>query len=184
MQKGNARGSGYDREKNDWYRESRRAVDALLDVEKFSGTICDPACGSGNIPVACKHRGYETFGSDVIDRGYLDYGPGDFLTSDRTFDNFLSNPPFGIAVDFVLHALTLASDKVVILQRTAWLEGDRRYQRLFSLGHLARVWQFRSRISMPPGNSDMEAKGGSVSFAWFVFSRQHQGTSFEGGWLP
>lgn len=180
---GNARSSGYERQTQDWYRESRRAVDALLDVEKFSGTICDPACGSGNIPGACKYRGYETFGSDIIDRGYLDYGPGDFLTSERPFDNFLSNPPFGIAVDFVLHALSLASNKVAILQRTSWLEGEKRYQQLFSRNQLAHVWQFRSRISMPPGDSDAEAKGGSVAFAWFVFCRDHNGPPTL-GWLP
>jgi hypothetical protein len=47
--KGNARGSGYVRASDDFYREPRWAVDALLDVERFDGIVWDPACGSGNI---------------------------------------------------------------------------------------------------------------------------------------
>ena len=41
---------------------------------------------------------------------------------------------------------------------------------------LARVHVFSYRISMPPGGvPDIEAKGGSVAFAWFVWEHGHRG---------
>jgi len=186
--KGNARSSGYERQAQDWYREPRRAIDALLDVENFECGIWDPACGAGNIVQAALDRKIPAIGYDIVDRGFPGTHVYDFLglCSDggaETNMAIVTNPPFNLAVEFALHALTLTREKVCILQRTTWLEGERRYRTLFSKGHLMRVWQFRSRISMPPGDSDAEPKGGSVSFAWFVFSRAHNG-SFTGGWLP
>lgn len=181
--RGNARSSGYEREKNDWYVEPRRAIDELLDVEKFGKHILDPACGGGNIPEACKARGYRTsLGTDIADRGYGKQS--DFLTGWTEWrHDIIMNPPYSLATDFALHALDIGAQKIAILQRTAWLEGESRYKRLFSLNKLARIWQFRSRISMPPGGQNIEAKNGSVAFAWFVFERNHNGPPTL-GWLP
>jgi hypothetical protein len=182
--RGNPRSSGYDRHTDDWYVEPARAICALLDVETFSGAIWDPACGGGNIPEACKARGYQTFATDLVDRGYGEGGV-DFLATDwqNAPPNVVSNPPFGIAVQFVRRALTFATGKVCVLQRTTWLEGERRYQELFARGTLARLWQFRSRISMPPGDAAVKAQGGAVAFAWYVFQRDHRGAPTI-GWLP
>ena len=186
--KGHARSSGYDRAANDWYVEPAHAVDALLDVEAFDGEVWDPACGSGNIPTTCGARGIRAVGSDIADRGYGVTG-SDFLSLDfRTSfmpaaHHIITNPPFSLAMEFALRGLRCVPGKVCILQRTVWLEGERRHRELFSKGHLARVWQFRKRISMPPGGADVPAQGGSVAFAWFVFCHDHQGP-WAGGWLP
>lgn len=183
---GNARSSGYEQQAQNWYKEPRRAVNALLDAELFSGVIYDPACGSGNISNACKDYGLPFVGSDIVDRGWPTTIVQDFLAPLSfvpAFDNIICNPPFDLAVEFTLRALELTLGKVAILQRTSWLEGERRYQKLFRLNHLSRVWQFRSRISMPPGDSDVEAKGGSVSFAWYVFEASYAGEPVL-GWVP
>ena len=182
--KGNARSSGYERATSDWYIEPRRSVDALLDVENFTGVILDPACGSGNIPDACSARGLIAMGSDIVDRGWPGTRISDFAFAPLAeCDSIITNPPFNLAVTFALNALDVVRDRVAILQRTTWLEGQERHKQIFSRGHLMRVWQFSSRISMPPGESDAEAKGGSVAFAWFVFSRSHKGPAAL-GWLP
>lgn len=182
--KGNARGSGYDRAAADWYQEPKRAIDELLDVETFDGMIWDPACGGGNIPKACAARGIHSVASDIADRGYgkpgVDFLRGGFLPGAR---HIITNPPFNLGVQFTLHALSLVYGKVAILQRTAWLEGENRYHLLFAHGKLARVWQFRRRISMPPGGRDIPAKNGSTSYAWFVFDPSHVGDPAL-GWLP
>jgi hypothetical protein len=180
---GNPRGSGYERAADDWYREPRWAIDALLGVETFDGVVWDPACGLGNIPDACRARGYTAVGTDVVQRGAADMVL-DFLgTVAQAADNIVTNPPFGISQQFALKALGLVTGKVCILQHTTWLEGQSRYEALWSKGHLARVWQFSRRVSMPPGGSDVPARGGSKAFAWFVFDPSHKGP-FTGGWLP
>lgn len=183
MTKGNPRSSGYEIQPDQWYREPRRAVDALLDAEPFDGIVYDPACGGGNIPDACRARGIPFIGSDIVDRGWPGTIVMDFLGSRVPHDNIVTNPPFNLAVEFALHALGITLGKICILQRTSWLEGERRYQQLFRLNHLMRIWQFRSRLSMPPGGSGIEAKGGSVAYAWFVFRRNHGGPATL-GWLP
>lgn len=184
-EKGNGRSSGYARASNDYYCEPRRAIDALLDAEPFVGKVWDPACGGGNIPDACNARGIKAVGSDIVDRA-PGFGNYDFLGRIGVFrmpDNIIANPPFNLAVEFTLRALRLASRKVAILQRTTWVEGERRYQSLFLPHPPARIWQFRSRISMPPGGSGAVARGGSVAFAWYVWSRDHVGPPVF-GWLP
>lgn len=164
---GNPRGSGYDRAAHDWYREPKEAIDMLLDVESFHGTIHDPACGSGTIPKACEERGHYVVGSDLIDRGYGKTGI-DFLKTGTVNDNIVTNPPYNLARDFIEHGLRLARRKVAVLVRLAFLEGQRRGV-LFDDSPFARVWVFRNRISMPPGESDVEAKNGSVAFCWCVW---------------
>lgn len=99
--KGNARSSGYDRVEVDWYVEPRRAIDELLDVERFDGWIWDPACGGGNIVKACLDRGLNAYGSDIVHRGCG--GQVDFLsipTDEKRFANIITNPPFKHGVTF------------------------------------------------------------------------------------
>ncbi len=184
--KGNSRNSGYERVGADWYVEPRRAIDELLDVEDFQSGIWDPACGSGNIVQAALDRKIPSVGYDIADRGFPGTRVHDFLKlGDYGETNMavVTNPPFAKAMEFALHGLELTKEKVCILQRTTWLEGEGRYQKLFSKGHLMRIWQFRSRISMPPGGIEVPAENGSVSFAWYVFSRAHSGFPTL-GWLP
>ncbi len=183
--KGNARGSGYARKTHDYYCEPAWSVDALLDVETFTGYTHDPACGSGNIPECFKARGLDAGGSDIVDRGYgaqKDFLDPMWLHVDKTIANIVCNPPFGDATDFLLKSLQVATDKVCILQRLAWLEGKAR-RKIFEATPLARVWVFSSRVSMPPGGSEQPAKGGSTAYAWFVWQHGHRGPPTL-GWLP
>jgi hypothetical protein len=48
-------------------------------------------------------------------------------------------------------------------------------QLMFRETPLARVWVSRRRVSMPPGGTDIEAKGGSIAYAWFVWDHRHTG---------
>lgn len=183
--RGNSRNSGYDRVEDDWYAELPSAVEALLSAETFEGPIWDPACGGGNIPKTCATRGYASYGTDIAYRGFGPTQSVDFLSTlcRDNVGSIICNPPFRPSVDFVLRGLECATDKVAILQRTAWLEGDDRWKRLFSLNRLMRVHQFRDRISIPPGGRpDITASGGSIPFAWFVFSRKHNGPPIL-GWI-
>ena len=179
--KGNPRSSGYVKTEHEWYEEPRACVDALLDAEKFTGQILDPACGGGNIPKACRARGYDAAGSDIMDRGYGTPGR-DFLKQDWLDDNILTNPPFSLAEQFVRHGLKCASRKVAIIQRLAFLESKGR-KLMFESTPFARVWVCSSRVSMPPGGTDIPAKNGSMAYAWFVWEHGHTGAATI-GFLP
>ena len=175
--------SGYNRAVHDWYQEGPEIVDALLDVEEqfggFPGRCWDPAAGGGNIPERMKARGMEAFGSDIARR---DYGIGglDFLTvPTHPVSCIVSNPPFKLLKPWTFKALASTSFKVALLARWSWYESVGRDD-LFGRGThyptpLARVWMSAKRVSMPPGGFNLEAKGGKVPYAWFVFVHGHQG---------
>jgi hypothetical protein len=161
------RASGYARAANDFYTEPSWIVEALLGVEEFPGVTHDPACGIGTIPKAFHAKGLECGGSDIVDRGFG--AVEDFFSAYLGFDNIVSNPPFSETERFVHHALHRSRRKVVILARLAFLEGVKRRDGFFRTAPLARVWVSSRRVSMPPGGTDIPARGGSIPFAWFVF---------------
>ena len=175
--KGNARSSGYDRQAENWYQESAGCVDAVIAAEGFDGLVYDPAAGEGNIPRRCAAAGINCIGSDVIDRG-AGFPVLDFLAMlDGAADGYscevshvLCNPPFDVSQQFVERALDLVPGKVVVLQRLAWLEGQKR-RLFFERTRLSHVWVHSSRISMPPGGQGIVATGGAVAYAWYVWRR-------------
>ena len=175
------RASGYDRVASDWYVEPAWTVNALLDVESFTGKSWDPSCGGGNIPRVMQARGLYCVGSDIADRGF---GTTDlsFFDAEWIVNNIVTNPPYGIIESYIERALRLTTHKVAILARLAFLEGIKR-RAFFKSTPLARVWVSSRRISMPPGGTDIEAKGGAIAYAWFVWEHGHAGRP-EVDWLP
>jgi hypothetical protein len=179
------RASGYVRNAHDFYQEDRRTVECLLEVEQFSGSVWDPSCGEGNIPQTLIEHGYQTVGTDLVDRGY---GPMlrcmDFLlyNGDPLAPNAVLNPPYDKSLQFALHALKIIPGKIAILEKTTWLEGVKRHKMLWSRGHLVRMWQFRDRIRVPPGGVEMPGNHPSTAYCWYVFDRSHTGP-FTGGWI-
>lgn len=194
--RGNPRASGYERADADWYREPGWLVDALLDAEPIVGAVHDPACGGGTIPSRCLARGIPATGADMHDRGYGLPG-SDFLAVDASlapFDNIIVNPPFSLAQEFVEQALKLASRKVIIIQRLAFAEGQKR-RRMFEATPLKKIWISSKRACMPPGAGftdgqrdqwgalkTQDGRGGAIAYAWFVWERGYIGRP-EVGWL-
>jgi hypothetical protein len=172
------------RHPEDYYRTPRRAVDALLAVERFDGPVWEPACGDGAISEILLETGHQVVSTDLIDRGYGQHGVN-FLQSAVRNDvkHVITNPPFRLAQAFVEHALELVDGKVVMLMRTLFLEGGRRKE-FFARTPLARVWVFSSRINVARGGDPRYADGlgGMVSFSWFVWEHGHVGSATLGPW--
>lgn len=174
------RASGYERVDNDWYTEPRWLVDALLDVEPLAGVSWDPSCGGGNIPKAVRARDRACWGSDIADRGFGTTGL-DFFEAQATADNIITNPPYRTIEPYIRRALDKTTGKVCVLARLAFLEGMKRRE-MFRTTPLARVWVSSRRASMPPGGSNVEAKGGAIAYGWFVFEHGHVGAPSV-GWV-
>jgi hypothetical protein len=182
------------RAQHDWYVDQPEATEALLRVERFSGTSWDPACGMGNVPMTMQAACLRVVGTDLIDRGYRQYGeklpPLDFLSCSSVpvwlpraaagVANIVSNPPYKAPIlrAFVDRALGIASHKVAFLLPLTFLEGQRKASWLRSTP-LARVHVFTWRLSMPPGElllrGEVEPEGGLKCFAWFVWEHGWQG---------
>lgn len=171
------------RERDDFYPTPAYGIEALLCVEKFEGTIWEPACGDGAISRVLETHGHTVYSSDLIDRGYGDTNRDFLLDFHTTADNIITNPPFKLAEEFVAHALARTSRKVALLCRLAWLEGAGR-RKMFISTPIARVWVFSSRLQIGRGGTDFgKGGGGMIAFAWFVFDHAHEGPPTL-GWLP
>lgn len=174
-------GSTDGRNWHDFYPTPRSATEALLRVEKFDGEIWECACGDGSISKVLTEHGYTVKSSDLVNRGFGEY-PVDFLLMPRenVTDNIVTNPPYGLAEEFVRTALEASRRKVAMLFKLAFLEGEKR-KRMFETTPLARVHVFSKRIMMT--RCGEEARGsGMIAFAWFVWEHGYQGRATV-GWV-
>lgn len=171
------------RERDDFYPTPSCATRALLEVERFEGSIWEPACGDGAISRVLQAAGYGVFSSDLIDRGFGVPSRDFLLDYETSADNIITNPPFKLAEEFVEHALRRSRRKVAMLCRLAWLEGKAR-RRLFTETPIARVWVFSGRVPMLRGGDEtLKGGGGMIAFAWYVWDHAHIGAPTL-GWLP
>lgn len=181
-----ARGNRVDHEKQEkdhFYETPAEAVQALLKVEKFSGLCWEPACGRGAISRVLEASGLNVMSSDLVNRGYGQSGVDFLMEYKQRAANIITNPPYKLAEEFTRRAIALADEKVAMLVRLAWLEGQER-RKMFDQFPPARVWVFSKRITMwkdgekPEGSAD----SGSVAYCWIVWQNPHS-TRTQLGWI-
>lgn len=83
----------YRRVPYDFYPTPPEGTRALLSVERFAGSIWEPACGNGAISKVLLAAGYNVVSTDLIHRGF---GTGgiNFLTQTSTRGrNIITNRP-------------------------------------------------------------------------------------------
>jgi len=144
----------FEREKHDHYVEPAWVVDLLIDAERFSGQLWDPACGFGTIPKRFKAIGHPITSTDIVDRGY-GLGGQNFLAMSPKLvskvDCIITNPPFKYTEAFIRQALKFTTDRVAVLVPLKWLASQTRYNLFSEIGAPARVYVLSNRASMPPG---------------------------------
>jgi hypothetical protein len=152
----------------DFYPTPEWGTRALLRHVQFDGPILEPCCGDGAMAEVLKETGQPVTGSDIVDRGYGSVQ--DFLDIREPHANIVTNPPFNVAESLLEHALSLASQKVCFLLRTAFLESRRRYSAFYKTTPPTKVLVFAERLSMYPKGHDVNG-GGTTSYAWFVWDK-------------
>ena len=170
------------RDEYDWYIEPKICSEALFIVEKFDGTIWDPACGSGRIVTSAINSGYDAIGTDLNPKAESDHQPYNFLTDYIPVEkhNIVSNPPFGIAEEFVRKAIeeVRVSGKVAMILPLVWMAGFSTKRSWLPVSPLRRVYPISPRPSMPPAAvilSGEKPGNGTKDFAWFVWEKGYKG---------
>lgn len=170
------------REKDDYYPTWPAATEALLTVETFDGPIWEPACGEGDMSRVLEAAGYSVISTDLVDRGYGEPRRDFLMEWEGVAPNVVTNPPFGLAKEFVAKALSLTTGKVAMFLRLAFLEGVDRGA-WFPGTPLARVYIMSRRVPMQRGRlSEIGDGHGVIAFAWFVWDHSHSGAPSL-GWL-
>ena len=152
------------------------ATEGLLARVKFSNPVWEPAAGDGAMADVLVKRGYAVLASDLRDRGNPSVQSGvDFLTVPKvTVGSVVTNPPFSLAEEFISKALACAEQRVAMLLRLAFLEGQRR-RTLWESTPLEQVLVFSKRVSFRRGLDVNEIGNGKIAFAWFVWTRGFKG---------
>lgn len=164
------------RQKDDFYETPPEATVELLKREKFDGVIWEPAVGAGAISKIFAQHGYFVVGSDLrTDNIYGDYPGRDFLTTSfpgqcPSPGSIVTNPPFKLALQFILRALSEPSvKKVAMFARIQLLESKERYLELWSKYPPVRVYIFSQRVTC-------HKEGVSImAFCWYIWEKGYTG---------
>lgn len=153
---------------------ARAGAEIICGVDPYaqhgSARMCwEPACGEGHMAHALDDY-FDVFASDVFAYGFG--AVADFL--DPMWDRgvryawIITNPPFATAADFAELALQRAKRGVGLLVRTAWLEGGKRYERIFSKQPPTIVAQSAERVPMTKGRWDPGATT-ATAYCWVIW---------------
>lgn len=153
----------------DFFPTPSWATHALIDNERLSGDTWECACGDGSMSKVLLEGSDRVISSDLYDRGYGEPSH-DFLTTQRTATNIVTNPPYNAAEGFVRVGLQQAQKKFALLLRLAFLEGKNRQQTIFTEAPPSRVWVFSERITFYPSGAERKGSG-TTAYAWFVWDK-------------
>lgn len=159
----------------DYYGTDPRATRALLGVEKFNNNVWEPTSGHKLIVRELKAENYTVKASDIFD-----YGNGaeiiDFLDYKGTFEgDIVMNPPYYDAEEFVSKAISVVKDgaKVAAFLRLLFLEGQGRYERLFSKHPPKKIYVFSKRQVC--SKVDDFTEGSAVAYCWIIWEKGFSG---------
>jgi len=161
------RDSGYERAVLDRYETPEWVTQALLPHLIAVDEVWEPACGSGRMAWVLRTHGLKVRSTD-IETGT------DFLVETLRVPAIVTNPPYGLAEQFIQHALRLTCAQkglVGMLLRTDYDHAKTRRHLFGDCPTFAKKVVLTRRIRW------FEDSTGNPSFnhAWFVWDWQHQG---------
>lgn len=165
-----------ERSKLDYYGTDPRSTKALLKVETFQHEIWEPCAGHHLMVDVLRGAGYHVLATDIAEYDGVQHAKMDFLNIEGEWDgDIITNPPYGLSTDFAVKALELVKPgaKVAMFLRTLFLEGNKRYEKLFKENPPRYVYVFTNRQVSDKG--DDFNKGSAVSYSWFVWIKGYKG---------
>ena len=138
--------------------------------------IWEPACADGQMVQPLREFGYNVMGTDLRPDVKGGAGGVDFLepTSayhSQVYDGVFTNPPFGIAEQFIRRALEEAPVAVMLLKAQYWNTKGRKklFRETKPLMELNLTWR-PAFLAEERGNSPL------MDCMWVVWQRGHQGS--------
>jgi hypothetical protein len=168
------------RAKLDFYPTPPEATRALLSVERFEGSVWEPACGNGAMSRELTAGGHFVVSTDLIDRGFGE-SRVDFLqqTAPRG-RHIVTNPPYGrgLADSFIRRALQLTrptGGHVAMLLNLSSLCHPLRHSK-FIRTPPAAIYGFDELVFFPDGiRNEGILRTATERFCWVVWKQGHHG---------
>ena len=167
------------RNTKDFYQTPYKMTEALMDLKLFprNYSVLEPACGKyAIVDIISKHF-------DLIqyyDLYPMDHGvPKDFFAETRLFDCVITNPPFKLANEFIIHAKKVAVKQIAMLLPLNYLQGQKRYDGMFNNDNefpLSAVHIFtRMPMLKQTVREDGKYQTGMSAYAWYIWDVKHIG---------
>lgn len=182
-----------EREEKDYYATPTDEVLNILKELEFDFTnqsILEPCIGGGHmadgINIYLFHQEQKPsilIGTDVQDRGYDNpdwtcyYGDEyDFLKDGypvEQADVIIMNPPYSTLEPFLIRALEIAQDKLIVLCRMQVLEGEGRYEKIFINNPPSDIYQYVDRIQCWK-NGEKPTGSSAQGYCWVIWDKNDQ----------
>lgn len=143
----------------------------MYEHANIRGLIWEPTCNRGYMVRPLREQYPNVLATDIHDYGWEGQDRVcDFLFEPKPegLEWVVFNPPFRLAAEFILHALSMKPIGVIAIVRTSFLEGGERYRTLFERTPPSIVAQFVERVPMVKGRHDPEAST-ATSYACLVW---------------
>jgi hypothetical protein len=188
------------RHKSDYYQTPSSLVKQLLEIEHFDKNkmIREPACGDGsivkelwkhnfNVNYSDKYQ-YDFIKDNLIDDEIEDDFVFDFLNDNQSCDYIITNPPFSLALEFILHAKTICQNKFAMLLPLSYLHGVERYNTIYqdhrSNFPLKCIYVFtRYPMLSETVREDGKYKTGMMVLMWAVWDKNYEGKEPTIRWI-
>ena len=191
-----------EREEKDYYSTPTDEVYNILNELDYDFTdriILEPCVGGGHMA-----KGIEKYleanaqtpcalvASDVQNRGFTSdtwqcfYGDEyDFLKDGYPIDAadiVIMNPPYSILEPFLIRALEIAKEKLIVLCRMQVLEGEGRYEKIFINNPPTEIYQYVDRIQCWKNGEKPEGSS-AQGYCWVVWDKTVESKAPTLHWL-
>lgn len=169
----------HDRQELDYYETDSIAIDRLSKVYEIPKNIVEISAGNGSLSERLKELGHNVVSWDIIQRDYPLDKVHDFLDIKELPIGYsiLTNPPFALSLEFVLHSLDLLEDgqKAIFFLKIQFLESRKRYDKLFSKYPPKYVYVCTERIVCGMNGKFTDDNGKKISsavcYSFFVWEK-------------
>ena len=160
------RESGYARKERDAYETPEWVTQALLPHLPTRLRIWEPAAGAGKMLRVLRAAGHAVVGTDIAEGV-------DFLTTadPPPIDAIITNPPYGLAQEFIERALACPS-LVAMLLRTDYDHAKTRHHLFGKCPTFAKKLVLTRRIVW----FESEKAAPSFNHAWYIWDQSHTGS--------
>jgi hypothetical protein len=161
------------RKKADFYETPYSMTHQLLDEGDFypKQSILEPACGEGAIVKVLKARGFTDVTAQDLTTGQDFTNPP---VDQKMYDYIITNPPFSLALEFILMCKRCVRHKFALLLPLNYLHGQERYNSIWkdTAYPLEKVYVFtRYPMLGDPLREDGKYRTGMQVYAWYIWSK-------------
>jgi len=134
----------------------------LLRIVDLPGPIWEPAVGHGDMADVLRETGHEVTETDIVTGT-------DFLKTDMPHPSVVTNPPYRMIDDFVIHGLNQATEVLALLVGWHIFGGARRAD---------AIWKRYppSLVAIIPQRMKVFGKPSQFNHAWVVWAKQESST--------